>query len=110
MPDPKTNSYLIVVQSYPHLGPITDFCIARGTGNRTLELLGDFEMAPTSIPALDENKPTLHLANVVCDQIIPVTGEDARLLDSATMTDSPHPAWNHPKIIVFNIELVIVNK
>ncbi len=162
MADPKTNSYLTVVQSYPHLGPITDFCIVKGMGylrqgqgqvvtcsgmgkdgslrvirngigiteqasadlpgikamfslrrhlgdeyhsfimqsfmseTRTLELLGEFDMAPTSLSPLDENKPTLHAANVVGDQIVQVTDEGVRLLDCVTMSGNPNPAWMPP--------------
>jgi DNA damage-binding protein 1 len=32
-PDPETKSLCEVVHSYPHIGPITDFCIVKGSGN-----------------------------------------------------------------------------
>ena len=110
MEDPKTNSYLTVVQSYLHLWRITYFCIVKRMGSRTLELLGEFDLGPTSLPPPDENKSTLHVANVVGGQIIQVIGEGVGSLDCATMTGNPHPAWKPPLTIVFHMQLVIVNE
>ncbi len=158
-PDPKTGSNIEVVNTFQHLGPITDFCIVKGSGymrqgqgqvvtcsgvgkdgslriirngigiseqamaefpgiknmfslrrhigdeyhsylmqsftteTRTLELIGAFDMAPASLPALDEQSPTLHAANVIGDQIVQVTATGVRLLDCSTMTGSEEPAW-----------------
>eukprot|EP00171_Calliarthron_tuberculosum_P013989 IDg13989t1 len=160
-PDPKTGSHLSVVQKYPHLGPITDFCMVKGMGylrqgqgqvvtcsgigkdgslriirngigiseqasadlpgiksmfslrrhfddeyhsylmqsftseTRTLELVGAFDMAPASLPSIDESSPTLHAANVVGDQIVQVTAEGVRIMDCTSM--SGKIVWSPPQ-------------
>lgn len=159
-PNPKTGSHIVVVQRYPHLGPITDFCIVKGMGylrqgqgqvvtcsgvgkdgslrvirngigiteqasaelpgikamfslrrhfddeyhaylvqsftseTRTLELVGAFDMAEASLPAIDPSSPTLHAANVVADQIVQVTADGVRLMDCTSMTGKT--VWTPP--------------
>lgn len=163
IPDPKNGSHINIVDSYTHLGPITDFCIVKGMGylrqgqgqvvtcsgigkdgslriirngigiteqasadlpgikamfslkrhigdeyhsfimqsfmaeTRTLELLGEYDMAPTSFQSLDETRATLHAANVVGDQIVQITEEGLRLFDCTLMSGSTVPAWKPPQ-------------
>jgi DNA damage-binding protein 1 len=151
-----------VVQTYQHLGPITDFCVMKsgsylrqGQGQvvtcsggskdgtlrvirngigiteqaavdlpgikdmwslrrhcddrhhaylvqsfasetRVLELVGADEMAPTTLPNVDEESATLFMGNLVGDLIVQVTGAGVRLLDCATLAECPAPAWAPP--------------
>jgi len=161
-PNPKNGSHINIRKNYNHLGPITDFCIVKGSGylrqgqgqvvtcsgigkdgslriirngigiteqasadlpgikamfslkrhigdeyhsfimqsfmaeTRTLELLGEYDMAPTSFQSLDESKATLHAANVVGDQIVQITEEGLRLFDCTSMSGNANPAWKPP--------------
>lgn len=169
VPLPETNSYVEVVQTFPNLGPIIDFCIVKGMGylrqgqgqvvtcsgvgkdgslrvirngigitehaweelpgikdlfslrrnlhdryhryllqsfmaeTRILELISAEEMAPASLPGLEENSRTLHASNMEGDILVQVTAKGVHVLDCTTMMARPGPVWSPPSDVRISV-------
>lgn len=66
------------------------------TQTRVYEVIGVEDMAPATLPSVDEEATTLYMGNVAGDMIVQVTADGIRVLDCASMTGARVPAWKPP--------------